>query len=153
MNFMLWATLRAENGALKGSRVQIFLTILHRDLRETYEYPILYVTNCILVFFAPVAPEPRFTTNNKNDCVVREPLQGLAAQLRETAIFEGEPSILPTPPLYDQQRFRKAARASHEVPIEESYGRRASRSELNVRDVACEPIGSGEQNGETARNK
>ena len=106
-----------------------------------------------LVFFAPVASEPRFTTNNKNGGVVREPLQGLAAQLRETAIFEGEPSILPTPPLYDQRRFGKAERASHAVPIEESCRGRVALSEPNVRDVACEPIGSREQNGETARNK
>src|SRR4029450_12423115 len=39
----------------------------------------------------------------KMDCVAREPLHGLAAQLREAAIFEGEPGksgsfSLPSPP-------------------------------------------------------
>ena len=46
-----------------------------------------------LVNFATVAHEPRFTTNNEMGCVVREPLHDLAAQLKEAAIFEGEPVL------------------------------------------------------------
>ena len=33
----------------------------------------------------------------KMGCVVREPLHGLAAQLREASIFEGEPQYGPPP--------------------------------------------------------